>query len=184
MDISVVQIKNSQIDTDSVYNVQESTKTLLQGFSSALLTQDRWMNVWHVAELTSVLMGTRLLVGDASHYIFDFARRQGYDVPAVPYAGNGELKKFLSDEGVGNIPEWYAKIGMAGESYQNLYEKTIVAVSNGRGQRHVILLDGQLYGDYGAFQTLSESGFIKKAKPQIVEAVLLEIYEWLHKTGD
>ncbi|MGN0302409.1 MAG: hypothetical protein ACI4BI_06010 [Anaerotardibacter sp.] len=184
MEIFVDQIKNSDFDSSTPYDVRTSTNQLLAGFSQALLTQDAWLNVWHVAELTSVLLGTRLLVGDASHYIFDYARRSGFDVPAVPYAGNGELKKFFKEEGVTNIPEWYAKIGIREDSYQNLYEKTIVAVSNGKGARLVLLLDGQLYNNYGDFRTLIESGFIKKAKPQQLDVVLKKIYEWLIKTGD
>ncbi len=184
MELFVEKIKNSDFENQAPYDVRTSTQQLLTGFSQALLTQDAWLNVWHIAELTSLLLGTRLLAGDASHYVFDYARRLGYDVPAVPYAGNGELKKFFKDEGVANIPEWYAKIGIKEESYQNLYEKTIVSVSNGKGSRLVLLLDGQLYSNYGDYRTLTESGFIKKAKPQQLEIVLKKIYEWLLKTGD
>ena len=39
----------------------------------------------------------------------DIARHDGYNIPAYPMAGCGDVREFLSDEDVRNVPEWYER---------------------------------------------------------------------------
>ena len=57
-------------------------------------------------------LGDRLTVGRASRYFVFRARSAGYDIPAYPFAGSGELKEFLRDQGVSSVPEWYEAHGI------------------------------------------------------------------------
>lgn len=152
---------------------------LISSFFEVMQAEAKWLNVWRVARLASCMLGDRLEVGEASQYIYHYARRQGYDLPPIPFAGNGEFKQFLADEKVGNIPEWYARFGVSHETYQRIYEKTLIAVRRMDGKRKIILLDGILYKQDFGFKTLDESGFVTKARPEQVEAVLREVFDFL-----
>lgn len=128
----------------------------------ALMRSDgeRW-TVRRVAGLAAIVLGDRVEVGDASQYVFHRARREGYDLPPFPLAGCGEIRRFFADEGVRNVPEWYAKLGIEGEEYARLHEKTLVSVRAATGERSVLLLDGLLYRQGSGFVRLEESGLIE-----------------------
>ena len=72
------------------------------------LEGDRW-RPHRALELLSFVLGDRAQVGDASRYIFAYARHRGYDLPPYPLAGCGEIREFFADEGVRNVPDWYEK---------------------------------------------------------------------------
>ena len=129
----------------------------------ALMRSDgeRW-TVRRVAHLAAIVLGNRVEVGDASQYVFHRARREGYDLPPFPLAGCGEIRRFFADEGVRNMPEWYAKLGIEGEEYARLHEKTLVSVRATTGERSVILLlDGLHYRQGSGFVRLEESDLIE-----------------------
>lgn len=159
------------------------TKELVALFCSALESEQEWQNVWRLARLTSKLLGDRLEAGDASQYIYHYARRQGYDLPPFPLAGCGEIKQFFFDEGVEDIPQWYERLGIVGEEYQRLHEKTIVAARRMDGKRLVLLLDGVLYNNAGLFESLEKSGFIQKAKPDVTAHVLKQVLLFIAEEG-
>ena len=48
------------------------------------------------ARVLATIMEGHIEVGDASHYIYHFARKQGWDIPAYPLAGCGEIKRFFA----------------------------------------------------------------------------------------
>lgn len=128
----------------------------------ALMRSDgeRW-TVRRVAHLAAIVLGNRVEVGDASQYVFHRARREGYDLPPFPLAGCGEIRRFFADEGVRNMPEWYAKLGIEGEEYARLHEKTLVSVRATTGERSVLLLDGLHYRQGSGFVRLEESDLIE-----------------------
>ncbi len=72
------------------------------------LEGDRW-RPHRALELLSFVLGDRAQVGDASRYIFAYARHRGYDLPPYPLAGCGEIRAFFADEGVRNVPDWYGR---------------------------------------------------------------------------
>lgn len=128
-----------------------------------------------LAQLVSVLLGDRVEVGDASRYIYHYARRRGYDIPPYPLAGCGEIRQFFADEGVGNVPEWYTKIGISPEDYGHLHEKTIVVVRNSHNDRTVFLLDGVLYQQDKGFANLQDSGLIRRLEPKALSRLLRDV---------
>lgn len=140
----------------------------------ALMRSDgeRW-TVRRVAELAAAVLGDRVEVGDAAQYIFHRARREGYDLPPFPLAGCGEIRHFFADEGVKNVPAWYAKLGIEDEAYEHLHEKTLVSVRSSTGERSVFLLDGMLCRPDAGFVCLSKSGLI----PRLTEETLLYLVE-------
>ncbi len=46
---------------------------------------------------------------DGRMLIWDIARHDGYNIPAYPMAGCGDVREFLADEGVRTVPEWYER---------------------------------------------------------------------------
>ena len=122
---------------------------------------ERW-SVQRIAEFAAIAVGDRAEVGDASQYVFHRARREGYDLPPFPLAGCGEIRRFLVDEGVRNLPEWYAKIGIEGEAYVRLHEKTLVSVRSSTGMRTVLLIVGLLYDRQAGFVPLAESDLVRR----------------------
>ena len=67
------------------------------------LEGDRW-RPHRALELLSFVLGDRAQVGDASRYLFAYARHRGYDLPPYLLAGCGEIRAFFADEGVRNVP--------------------------------------------------------------------------------
>ena len=64
------------------------------------LEGDRW-RPHRALELLSFVLGDRAQVGDASRYIFAYARHRGYDLPPYPLAGCGEDPRVLRRRGRG-----------------------------------------------------------------------------------
>lgn len=132
----------------------------------ALLQEDRGSyRARRLASLVSFVLGNRCTVGSASGFIYVFARSLGYDIPPYPLAGSGEIRAFFRDEGVANVPEWYATIGIGGDDYAHLHEKTAIVVRGGAGVRTLFVLDGVLFSHdkaFSRFVTLEESGIACK----------------------
>lgn len=113
-------------------------------------------------DLLSFMLGDRAQVGDASRYIFAYARHRGYDLPPYPLAGCGEIREFFADEGVRNVPEWYAlKLGLDEAAYAKLPAQTIVVARDRHNRRKAFLLDGILYRNAAVFENLAESGLAR-----------------------
>ena len=68
---------------------------------------------------------------DGRMLIWDIARHDGYTIPAYPMAGCGDVREFLHDEGVRNVPEWYEQhLGMNRSTYDAMYAYELVMVRN------------------------------------------------------
>ncbi len=117
---------------------------------------DGHLNVYRLFPIASLLLGDRVQVGNASRYIYHFARSQGYDIPPYPLSSSGEIRQFFADEGVENVPEWYAKIGMADEEYARIHEFALVAVRGRHADRTAFLIDKYLR-NWPQFVPLAES---------------------------
>ena len=46
---------------------------------------------------------------DGRMLIWGIARHDGYNIPEYPMAGCGDVREFLEDEGVRNVPDWYER---------------------------------------------------------------------------
>lgn len=99
------------------------------------LEGDRW-RPHRALELLSFVLGDRAQVGDASRYIFAYARHRGYDLPPYPLAGCGEIRAFFADEGVRNVPDWYGKkLGLDERAYEALPSQTVVVLRDRADRR-------------------------------------------------
>lgn len=136
------------------------------------LERDRWQP-HRALELLSFVLGDRAQVGDASRYIFAYARHRGYDLPPYPLAGCGEIRAFFAEEGVRNVPEWYErKLGVGGRAYAELPSQTVVVVRDRDNRRKAFFLDGIRYRNAAAFENLADSGFARTLDEPELDALL------------
>lgn len=78
---------------------------------------------------------------DGRMLIWDIARHDGYNIPAYPMAGCGDVREFLSDEGARNIPEWYERhLGIGRNVYDEMYRYDLVMVRNRALWRRVFVV--------------------------------------------
>ena len=146
------------------------------------LEGERW-TPHRTFDLLSFVLGDRAQVGDASRYIFAYARHRGYDLPPYPLAGCGEIREFFADAGVRNVPEWYARtLGLDEAAYAKLPAQTIVAVRDRDNRRKAFFLDGIRYRNAAAFENLVDSGFSRTLSEDDLEALLSRVLAFL--TGD
>lgn len=116
-----------------------------------------YFNIYRLFPVASLVLGDRVQVGNASRFIYHFARSQGYDIPPYPLSSSGEIRQFFADEGVENVPAWYAKIGVTDEEYACLHEYTLVSVRGCHSDRTAFLIDLYLR-NWPQFVPLAESG--------------------------
>lgn len=125
------------------------------------LEGERW-SPHRLLDVLSYILGDRAQVGDASRYIFAYARHRGYDLPPYPLAGCGEIRAFFADEGVRNVPEWYArKLGLDEAAYAELPSQTVVVARDLANRRKAFFLDGIRYRNAAAFENLADSGLAR-----------------------
>lgn len=68
---------------------------------------------------------------DGRMLVWDIARHDGYNIPAYPMAGCGDVKEFLADEGARDVPDWYrVHLGMDAATYDDIYKYELVMVRN------------------------------------------------------
>lgn len=137
------------------------------------------MSLLKQVEVLSFVMGEGIVAGDASQYLYYYARRQGYDIPPFPLAGCGEIRDFFADCDVTNVPEWYAKIGIGDEEYQHLHERTIVVVRNKENKRMAYLLEGKFHVQDKDFLPLFESGVAQKLGEVRLKELLQVLFAFL-----
>lgn len=157
----------------------QSLDRLLMLFSDALGSEVSWLNVARIARLVSYYFGKRFVAGDAASYIFHYARSEGYDIPPYPLSSSGEIKKFLADEQVSDLSDWYVCKNITQEGYSSLYGKTIVEIRRMNGQRKVFLYPKVLYKENVLFKPLAESGFIEKSKPADLYQLVFDALDWI-----
>lgn len=146
------------------------------------LEGDRW-RPHRALELLSFVLGDRAQVGDASRYLFAYARHRGYDLPPYLLAGCGEIRAFFADEGVRNVPDWYGKkLGLDERAYEALPSQTVVVLRDRADRRKAFFLDGIRYRNAAAFENLADSGFSRTLSEDDLEALLSRVLAFL--TGD
>jgi hypothetical protein len=84
------------------------------------------------------LCSDRAVLHDGMAYIFAYGRHQGYNLPPYPLAGCGEIREFLSDQGVTNLPEWYERIGIDAETYHDFYRYRLLVCIDPEYRRHAL----------------------------------------------
>gem|GEM_PF-739750 len=68
---------------------------------------------------------------DGRMLIWSIARHDGYNIPEYPMAGCGDVREFLEDEGVRNVPDWYERhLGISREDYDAIWKYELVMVRN------------------------------------------------------
>lgn len=78
---------------------------------------------------------------DGRMLIWDIARHDGYTIPAYPMAGCGDVREFLADEGVCNVPQWYERhLGIDRAAYDAMYAFELVMVRNRALRRKVFVV--------------------------------------------
>ena len=143
------------------------------------LEGDRW-RPHRALELLSFVLGDRAQVGDASRYLFAYARHRGYDLPPYPLAGCGEIRAFFADEGVRNVPEWYErKLGVPPQLYAQLPARTIVAVRDAANRRRAFVLDSVRHAQDAGFAGLAESGLSRTLPPEGLAELLDAVMAFL-----
>ena len=145
----------------------------VEGLAQLIMGGSVRIDVACAARVLATIMESHIEVGDASHYIYHFARKQGWDIPAYPLAGCGEIKRFFAEQGVCDVPSWYVKIGVDPQRAKRLYGNTLVAVC-GPDYRHVaFVLNGCYHAHDAGFTDLLHSGLIEKmsARPDTTQAL-------------
>lgn len=108
-------------------------------------------------------LGDRLTVGRASRYFVFRGRSAGYDIPAYPFAGSGELKEFLRDQGVSSVPEWYEAHGIGTSDLSALDARALVSFQYETSRFRVALFDGVSFVDDSRFCPLAVSAYLANA---------------------
>lgn len=98
----------------------------------AVVRTDNPVSDGHVLRLLQEAAGKDLSVfADGRMLVWDIARHDGYNIPAYPMAGCGDIKEFLADEGAHDVPDWYrVHLGMDSGTYKDIYKYELVMVRN------------------------------------------------------
>ena len=105
-----------------------------------------------VLSLLTEAMGDDLQIyPDGRMLIWDIARHDGYTIPAYPMAGCGDVREFLHDEGVCNVPAWYERyLGMNRATYDAMYAQELVMVRNRALWRRVFVVSSSVMAQRSA----------------------------------
>lgn len=152
---------------------------LIKRFSQLAVAESDTFTVRRAARLISFYLGARIEVGDASQYLFHYARNQGYKIPPYPFAGTGEIKEFFADWDARDLPGCYERLGVGSADYPHLPERTIVVVMDARFRRRAFFLEGVLYKQDKGFCGLAESGVCERLSDAALAALLNDILLFL-----
>jgi hypothetical protein len=161
----------------------KAARGVLERTAALLVAEADQTTVKQAARILSAVLGDRAEVGDASAYLFHYARSQGYNIPPYPLAGNGEIREFFADQGVEDVPSWYERIGIDHAAYERLPRSTIVAVRHRTFTRKAFLLPGVFYRQDSGFCGLEESGLIARMDDTALVALLDGVFDFLASDG-
>ncbi|MGI6032220.1 MAG: hypothetical protein ACOX69_02210 [Coriobacteriales bacterium] len=121
------------------------------------------------SELLAVLapladtLDERLIVGRADRYFVHVGRSHGFYIPSYPFDPAGDLKCFLSEYGVSDVPGWYRALGID-KGFDALAGFTLLAYREaGEDTWRVSLAQGADLVDVTRFLPLSQSGILENA---------------------
>lgn len=127
---------------------------------------------------------SRLTVGRASRYFVFRARSAGYDIPAYPFAGSGELKEFLHDQGVASVPEWYERLGIGTSDLAALDARALVSFQREACEFEVALFDGVSFVDDSRFCPLAGSAYLANAGYASLESLACALDALIGESGE
>ena len=95
-------------------------------------------------------------------------------------AGGGWLCEILADEGVRNVPGWYARtLGLDEAADAKLPAQTIVVVRDRDNRRKAFFLDGIRYRNAAAFENLADSGLARTLDEAELSALMRQMPAFL-----
>lgn len=107
-----------------------------------------WMNGRDTVRAFVRAVDPVLQLFDAGQYIWAYARRQGYDIPAYPMDPAGEVREFLADAGATDVPSWYASIGVDAQTYAHLGDYRLLVARDADFRRQALLLPARAFDDF------------------------------------
>lgn len=113
----------------------------------------------------------RLIVGRADRYFVHVGRSLGFYIPSYPFDPAGDLKNFLSEYGVSDVPSWYRAIGID-KGLDALAGFTLLAFREmGKDTWQPALALGADLVDVTRFLPLSQSGLLENADLTVLSSI-------------
>ena len=120
-------------------------------------------------------MGADALIGRGMRYFIFAGREAGFDIPAYPFDPKGELKDFLAERGVRNLPGYYAGLGIPQDRYEDVQTHALLVLPRPDGPERGVLLRGAEYCDATRFVPLCESRFLDLCDAGALRAIAREL---------
>lgn len=121
-------------------------------------------------------MGADALIGRGMRYFIFAGREAGFDIPAYPFDPKGELKDFLAERGVRNLPGYYAGLGIPQARYEDVQTHALLVLRRPDGPERGVLLRGAEYCDATRFVPLCESRFLDLCDAGALRTIALELH--------
>ena len=120
-------------------------------------------------------MGADALIGRGMRYFIFAGREAGFDIPAYPFDPKGELKDFLAERGVRNLPGYYAGLGIPQDRYEDVQTHALLVLRRPDASERGVLLRGAEYCDATRFVPLCESRFLDLCDAGALRAIAREL---------
>ena len=120
-------------------------------------------------------MGADALIGRGMRYFIFAGREAGFDIPAYPFDPKGELKDFLAERGVRNLPGYYAGLGIPQDRYEDVQTHALLVLRRPDAYERGVLLRGAEYCDATRFVPLCESRFLDLCDAGALRAIAREL---------
>lgn len=120
-------------------------------------------------------MGADALIGRGMRYFIFAGREAGFDIPAYPFDPKGELKDFLAERGVRNLPGYYAGLGIPQDRYEDVQMHALLVLRRSDASERGVLLRGAEYCDATRFVPLCESRFLDLCDAGALRAIAREL---------
>ncbi|MCI7504860.1 MAG: hypothetical protein MSA55_02640 [Coriobacteriaceae bacterium] len=121
-------------------------------------------------------MGADALIGRGMRYFIFAGREAGFDIPAYPFDPKGELKDFLAERGVRNLPGYYAGLGIPQDRYEDVQTHALLVLRRPDASERGVLLRGAEYCDATRFVPLCESRFLDLCDAGALRAIARELH--------
>ena len=120
-------------------------------------------------------MGADALIGRGMRYFIFAGREAGFDIPAYPFDPKGELKDFLAERGVRNLPGYYAGLGIPQDRYEDVQTHALLVLRRPDASERGVLLRDAEYCDATRFVPLCESRFLDLCDAGALRAIAREL---------
>ena len=116
------------------------------------------------------------MIGRGMRYFIFAGREAGFDIPAYPFDPKGELKDFLAERGVRNLPGYYAGLGIPQDRYEDVQTHALLVLRRPDASERGVLLRGAEYCDATRFVPLCESRFLDLCDAGALRAIARELH--------